>query len=152
MKLNELDTSDGISDNDWSAVEDLVLNIVNQSANGQDDQSFRLALLFKLESLEEQYGRLPSLLATQADFTDDRTQALVLLKEAYINAGKLNDYKNLSYVSASLSEFYAEDIVSYEKLCFWAEIFKTNLKQYEDDYLNELVTTINEYIEDCKPV
>ncbi|RYD43057.1 MAG: hypothetical protein EOP85_10580, partial [Verrucomicrobiaceae bacterium] len=77
-------TPDGISTTDWERVEAAAYQIVN--AIMMDDDvlcEHRTVLLFQiLDELEGQYGRLPSILATRADFSDDPLEAIPLLEEA----------------------------------------------------------------------
>ena len=59
-------TSDGISDEDWSRIRELAVDVVNASASGNDDGEGS-RLLEALDVLERTYGRLPSIVATRAD-------------------------------------------------------------------------------------
>src|SRR5262245_24361019 len=63
-------TPDGIATEDWDRIHELALEVVNDSAEGDeaasDAASVRLREL--LDQLQEKYGALPSLLATRADY------------------------------------------------------------------------------------
>ena len=77
-------TPDGISAEDWDRVAEAACQIVNASA--MDDEilcAHHTCALFEiLDELESQYGRIPSILATRADFSDDPQVAIPLLEEA----------------------------------------------------------------------
>lgn len=77
-------TLDGISTEDWDRVYEAAIEIVNASAiEGDVLCSHHTERLFDLLSeLEGRYGRIPSILATRADFTHDLTRALALHEEA----------------------------------------------------------------------
>ena len=71
-------TSDGISDADWDVVHALAVEIVNAS---ESEAAVRTtaALLCHLDTLEQKYGALPSILATRADYVEDAGERLRLL-------------------------------------------------------------------------
>lgn len=75
---------DGISTADWERVEKASFKVVN--AILIDDTTLCAhhtgLLLQVLDELENRYGRLPSILATRADFSDDPSEAIPLLEEA----------------------------------------------------------------------
>ena len=77
-------TPDGISTGDWDRVHEAVADVVNASAADDDVLScHHTERLFSiLDELESIYGRIPSVLATRADFTDDPTVAIALHEEA----------------------------------------------------------------------
>tara|TARA_B100001105_G_C22321808_1_gene412877 strand:+ start:456 stop:947 length:492 start_codon:yes stop_codon:yes gene_type:complete len=130
-------TSDGISLSDWEKVEDLAIEFTNVTLSDSDNSVFREKLTRLLTDLEDKYGRLPSLLATEADFILDKKRALSLLKEAYVCALELNDEQNLSYISSSIVEFY-NDENNIKLIAFWLEIFKKHLINHNDDYLTSI--------------
>lgn len=81
-------TPDGVSTEDWGLVHEAVLEIVNASAI--DDEvlcaHYTERLFDFLSELEERYGRIPAILATRADFTDDPASAIALHEEALMIA------------------------------------------------------------------
>jgi len=77
-------TPDGISTDDWDRVHEAVVDIVNASAIEDDVlcAHYTERLFDILDQLESIYGRIPSVLDTRADFTDDPTVAIALYEEA----------------------------------------------------------------------
>ncbi|RYD17418.1 MAG: hypothetical protein EOP88_26685 [Verrucomicrobiaceae bacterium] len=77
-------TPDGISTADWNRVHEAACRIVNAIMMDDDVLSdHHTSSLFEiLDELERRYGRLPSILATRADFSDDPLEAIPLLEEA----------------------------------------------------------------------
>ena len=77
-------TPDGISTDDWDRVHEAVIEIVNASAIEDDVLcAHHTERLFDiLSELESHYGRIPAILATRADFTDDSIMAIALHEEA----------------------------------------------------------------------
>lgn len=77
-------TPDGISTEDWDNVFEAGAAITH--ASGMEDEVLRehyqMRLFDLLDELEAKYGRLPSILATRADFSDDPKEAIPLLQEA----------------------------------------------------------------------
>ncbi len=77
-------TPDGITTADWVRVEEAASQIVNASL--MDDEILgahhKSALFQLLDELEGRYGRVPSILSTRADFSDDPREAIPLLEEA----------------------------------------------------------------------
>ncbi|MEG3768904.1 hypothetical protein [Alteromonas sp. 14N.309.X.WAT.G.H12] len=127
-------TSDGISKKDWNQVEDLVANIVNLSAIEKPTVKAKKELFDFLDILEQKYGRVPSVLATKADYEDSPYISLSLLKEAYTTAFEMSDFKNMSYISVSLAELYKDS--NRESLArFWLEIARKDSKLYSDDFV-----------------
>lgn len=132
-------TSDGISDADWQLVRQYAEEIVEASSNGVDSHLLSSNFMRLLKRLEKKYGRLPSILATTADYTEDAIYEMSLLKEAYITACELNDKKNKSYISASLAEYYIEQMPDNEKHQYWLMILLENSKKYTDDYIDSVI-------------
>lgn len=131
-------TSDGISKKDWDKVESLALDIVNVSAVNNETEKLEKELLKLLNDLKNKYGRLPSIIATEADYVSNTIASLKLLKEAYISALEINDLKNISYIAGSITEYYSE-LNDDNKLDFWMTEFNKNLKNYSDDYLESIL-------------
>ena len=133
-------TSDGISSDDWDQVKDYAAKIAHSS----DDKKYckllneMNALLFELQ---HKYGRLPSILATRADYTTDAEKRLKLLKEAYVTALESNDDKNIAFIAADMLEFAMEEKQSSEVTCFWLQRLGSALQNYNDDYLAEVYSS-----------
>ncbi len=77
-------TTDGISTDDWDLVHQAACDVVNASAIDDDVLSAHHTegLFDLLSELETRYGRIPSILATRADFTDAPASAIALHEEA----------------------------------------------------------------------
>jgi len=138
-----MDTSDKILETDWNIIKDCSSEIANATACGIDDRLLRGKLFSELCTLRDKYGRLPSILATQADYENSELQ-LSLLKEAYSAACEIYDVKNKAYISSSLVEVYLEIENESDKLNFWLKIFYSNIFDYTDDYLEMLVDEFKE--------
>jgi len=84
LNLQDVMTPDGISTEEWDRVHAIAVDIVNASA--MDDGvlcAHHTERLFDLlDQLEAIYGRIPSLLDTRADYTDDPAVAIALYEEA----------------------------------------------------------------------
>ena len=102
-------TSDGISTDDWDAVHDLALKIANAEA-GANANVYTNQLLHYLDELEVKYGVLPSILATRADYVEDRAEAGRLLRQAYLVAEAAHDTSNMKEIADSLKELHLEDM------------------------------------------
>ena len=127
-------TSDGISTDDWSLVHELALEVVNLSAAGDDAASnaASVRLLWLLDTLQEKYGPLPSLLATRADYVDRPEDREYLLLKAYEQARLISDWKNLVSIAESLASFYIEHRSDYRNGAHWLGALEENLKSFHD--------------------
>lgn len=132
--LDIVRTSDGIELEQWGRVEDIAFEIAEFSLNGKDDTELLDKLYLLLNELEVGYGRLPSILATKADYTNDEVLELSLLKEAYVNSLEIGDHKNASYISVSIAEYYVEK-GKFDLVNFWVDSSKKLLLNYSDDFL-----------------
>lgn len=140
-------TSDGISDSDWGAVRDCAEEIARASSVEADDKLLVANLIRELRKLEAVYGRLPSILATEADYTEDEVKELSLLKEAYVTACELDDNKNKAFISASLAEYYVEQVFDRKKAAYWMQELLCNLNNHPDTYLESVYTDVKEAVE-----
>lgn len=81
-------TPDGLSTEDWDRVHETALEIVH--ASSMDDEilcSHHTEHMFEiLDELETRYGRIPSVLATRADYIDDPLMAIALHEEVLLIA------------------------------------------------------------------
>jgi len=146
-------TSDGISDADWAILVSRIADIVNvheqaneQSIEAPDTTLLTGVLMRYLRQLEDKYGRLASLVETQADFSDDRRDQLMLHREAYAAALEQRDHYYLTAASKSLAALYLQPVdptpdsgeeikasVDIEKGRFWLEKFSDHMKYCSDD-------------------
>jgi hypothetical protein len=116
-------TSDGISFSDWDRVRELACEIVNTSSSGNDNASSEATecLLSWLDTLQGKYGELPSILATKADYIEDTSERLRLLKRAYELAEVRQDKSNLLLTASSLAEIYIAELADLENGRTWLE-------------------------------
>lgn len=84
------------------------------------------------------YGRLPSLLATEAGYVEEEQVELSLLKEAYSAFCEIEDDKNKSFVSASLADYYVDRCIDEIRAAYWLLELESNLSKYSDDYLQSV--------------
>lgn len=131
-------TSDGIKNSEWDMVKEYVAEICSLSAENKSDFFAKKKLFVLLEKLENQYGRLPSIISTRADYTEDVYQSLALNKEAYTTACEISDEKNMSLISGEITEIYLDELNELKTGTFWLSIFENCLSKYSDEYLNEL--------------
>lgn len=143
-------TSDGISSADWSDVEQCAEDIVAASANDLDCHLLISNMHKLLNRLIVKYGRLPSILATEADYVEDQQLGLSLLKEAYISACEIRDEKNIAFIAGSLAEFYLESVIDIDKAEFWRLKLKDALELFSDSYLSSVLSGVTEEIQKRK--
>ena len=100
-------TRDGITTEEWDIVHGLAVDIVN--ASGERELQYRQQLLWYLETLEQKYGPLTSILATRADYLDDDDPAReALLVRAHATAASNDDATNVVETAQSLVEMFLE--------------------------------------------
>ena len=108
-------TPDGISDDDWHRVHHAACDIVNASAAGDEvlSEHHHERLFEIIGELEASYGRLPSLLATRADFMDDDAAAIPLLQEALVACeDPLSEQLTLeSLIGRMINQHYPDEII-----------------------------------------
>lgn len=141
-------TSDGISTEDWGLVHELAVEVVNRSAAGDASGSkAKVAeLLGLLDTLEERYGCLPSLLATRADYVDGPEEREYYLLQAYSEARALDDAINLVEIAESLASFYIEDRSDDRNGAHWLRVLEEFLKVHDDPAVAEEVTRLRELL------
>jgi hypothetical protein len=141
-------TSDGISDAEWDVIQQFAEQIADANSLGASDQFLASGLKRELKKLASKYGRLPSIVATEADYTRDKVKELSLLKEAYVGSCELSDFKNKSYIAASIAEYYVERVLDIGKANYWLSQLQESLKGYSDDYLVSVYEDVKGTIED----
>ncbi len=126
-------TSDGITKRDWDKVGVIACRICNagMADDNQGCRRARNALLTCLDELEMKYGRLPSIVATRADFGGNARLRVKLWKEAYSLALVRADKKNLALISSSLAGFMINDQENAGAGQRWLDIMKGHMR--EDD-------------------
>jgi hypothetical protein len=127
-------TSDGITTKDWNRVGVLAADIANARC-ADDDQAAEQRtkkILLLLEKLERKYGRLPSILATRADYTADVVGQARLLREAWTAAKRLGDHKNITLITSSLAELFVEERHDTRQGSVWVKRLAEALDVYWD--------------------
>jgi hypothetical protein len=132
-------TSDGINDEDWQRIRELAVDVVNASASGNDDVE-RSRLFEALDALERNYGRLPSIVATRADFVESPPEAVSLLTEAFALATAMDDAANEMHIADSLAHACIDDLRDIQEGRRWLDVLagclrrvggETDIKGYE---------------------
>jgi hypothetical protein len=129
-------TPDGISNDDWNRVRELATDLIN-ATHTDAEPACRNQLMGYLADLESQYGELPSILATRADFTDDDRARQALLHRAYALASARGDAINALYVAHSLAEHYIQDVKSIPGGRKWLDCFGNLLLAEADRHYDE---------------
>ena len=121
-------TSDGISTKDWDIVHELSLNLFN-TVDTEEELNSRKRLMDYLDNLEVEYGQLPGILATRADFIVDVERKKYLLLHAYALAETRGDQCNQLEIAHSLSEIYIEDFRDAKEGTKWLDCFSKHVVQ-----------------------
>jgi hypothetical protein len=97
-----------VSANEWRSIKKLASDVANAMArdNIKGANEARLNLLKALSFLEKKYGRIPSLLATKADYIEDDKKRISLLHAAYKLARRNADKLNIVLICSSLADFH----------------------------------------------
>jgi hypothetical protein len=127
-------TPDGIADADWDRLRAQAAAVVQSSGDDESVGRQRLAELFTLlETLESQYGRRASLLATRADFTADEGEKLPLLEEAHAIAVESGDVENAVWIADALATLHIDDRRDPIEGARWLEAYAEALTAAGDD-------------------
>jgi hypothetical protein len=140
-------TRDGISTVEWDRVHAVAVDIVN--ATGIEDDvlcAHHTERLFDiLDELEAIYGRIPSILDTRADYTDDPTVAITLYEEA-LSASVDPDLTSLvlpSLIRLKIQERHTESSIS-DLLLELEQLTDINKCSFEVDELRTLQSDFEE--------
>jgi hypothetical protein len=128
-------TSDGINSKDWAVVHEYALQVAN-AASKRDRRGARMAtalLLRHLDQLELSYGRLPSILATRADYVGDKCESIRLLHSAWRAARNRSDKCNLTHIASSLAELYIETLRDLRRGRIWVSRLQAALVEHWDE-------------------
>jgi hypothetical protein len=127
--------SAGISKKEWDEVVDLSARIANATIAADDALAklFVTRLLRILDSLELKHGRLPSILATRADYTDDARKKIALFEEAWRLGTEREDRSNLVMIASSLAELHIEELNDASTGARWLARLETALENHWDD-------------------
>ena len=128
-------TSDGIHESDWTRVEDLAAEVAHHTVEDRPEQASaaEARLLQLLNELEARYGKLPSILATRADYVEDFSECLANLQEAYGLALNTNDAPNCTFIAASLATTFIDEAANYEVGGRWLAELSGCLTRHWDD-------------------
>lgn len=140
-------TRDGISTEEWDRVHAVAVDIVNASAIEDEVLcAHHTERLFDiLDGLEAIYGRVPSILDTRADYTDDPTVAIALYEEA-LSVSEEPDLTSLvlpSLIRLKIQERHPESSISVLLLRL-IRLTNTDVSSFERDELRELQSEFEE--------
>jgi hypothetical protein len=117
---------------EWSQIETLVGDVVNGISS-------RDALIYQIKRLRLQYGELPILLSTEADFIDPIESRLSLYKRAVELSQNPLDVSCLTQSAESLVEIYIEELSDYDNGLIWLTKLQEFVSSYGSDrILNSL--------------
>lgn len=140
-------TRDGISTEEWDRVHAVAVDIVNASAIEDDVLcAHHTERLFDiLDGLEVIYGRIPSILDTRADFTDDPTVAIALYEEALAVSEEpdLTSFVLPSLIRLKIQEHHPDSSISV-LLLELNRLTDTDVSSFEADELRELQSEFEE--------
>ena len=130
-------TPDGITNVDWKPVHRLALKIANASSAGDVGLSLQheKQLHSYLKRLLRKYGPLPSIVSTQADYTDHPSKRVRLYKVAFDSARKINDNLNVMLAAWSIVEIYIEELKNRRAAENWLIRLKDALALCPDRYV-----------------
>lgn len=134
-------TSDGIPSEDWDVIQEHAVDCANTAIRSdmRANADARQRMLESLERLEVKFGRLPSILATRADYTNDIAVKEHLFVEAYETAVRLGDESNQMLIAHSLAKLYIDD----HRDSFKGRVWLANLKDHMAE-LDEPDTFVDE--------
>ena len=141
-------TSDGISSEDWDRLHDLALKIVN--APDDEDQVWLDELFRCLAQLREKYGEKASLLATEADYLEDRKDAERLFLKAFDIAISAGDADNISEIALSIADLYASELKDVQSASRWLEIAASHLPDDVDRTEYEMIAEALDRLKDSQ--
>ena len=128
-------TSDGIETKEWEVVQDYAAKIANAVCADEDHSAEEQtqALLTYLDCLETKYGKLPSILATRADYVIEAEKRVLLLDEAYSIAKLRTDTANMRLIAASLAQHFIEEAGDARQGQLWLACFADAIGNKWDD-------------------
>ncbi|MBX3669934.1 MAG: hypothetical protein KF778_16150 [Rhodocyclaceae bacterium] len=124
MESNRSNTPDGILLSDWESVKELAAEYANAIVLSPNDKSatkLRKRMLRLLNRMSSKYGDRPSILATKADYLSSDRRRAGVLEKAFAMAKQMHDHRNMTWISSSLAELYAEDIPDPSKEMLWID-------------------------------
>jgi hypothetical protein len=123
-----------ITSRDWQRVQKIASAVADATARDaeSDRRSLEKQMLALLDSLERQYGRNSTIVATRADYTDEPARRLRLLRQAYSHAKRASDVRNLWLVACSLAEYYIEEKPDVREAQHWLKTMRAQLRRAPD--------------------
>src|SRR6266853_5733168 len=145
-------TTDGISTEDWEVVKDFAAKIATAACADDNANSQRLTeeLSRYLERLETKYGKLPSIIATKADYTADLNQRVELLKQAYALAKQSDDKVNMTLTASSLAQLFVEEALDIPSAESWLALLSDALGDTWDDLEHQEFLKLQRKFENLK--
>ena len=145
-------TTDGISTEDWEVVQDYAAKIANAVCADDSVTSDALTeqLLCYLDCMETKYGKLPSIIATRADYTTDLIERVQLLEHAYELAKQLNDRSNMALTASSLAQLFVEETVDVPSAGRWLASLAESLGEKWDDLEHKEFQRLTAELENLK--
>lgn len=127
-------TSDGIPAEAWDRIHDLSLQYANSVTAGRRvlAESVRKQILRALNGLESKFGRRPSILATKGEYVRRPSDRQRLLLAAFSSAMRRGDAKNVTLISSSLAEFYADEVKDSQQVKKWITQLERALAVHPD--------------------
>ena len=132
-------TSDGISLSDWDRVRRLATRIAN-AAIREDRKGVTNAtatMLALIQELKQKYGAKPSILATEADYTESLVARVALLDHAYELARQSSDARNMTYIAHSLAQVHVEETGDLSAARQWLGVLEKCLEVHSEAYERE---------------
>ena len=135
MENQQSGTSDGISQSDWEGITEIAFRLADAllREDRQAETEERDALLTALDVLQDKYGDRPSILASRAEFLDDKNESIALYEKAYSLADETNDFQNKTFVASSLASLHWHVLEDRQNAELWLERLKDCLRDYTDD-------------------
>jgi len=141
-------TPDGISDEEWSRVKELTIDIFHSA---EDQRAEGQRRLFEyLDKLEAKYGPVASILATRADFMSDPRAKDEILRAGFISAEASNDSRNALYIAHSLAELHIEGYRCAIEGWKWLERLKQFLLVVEDSWFGDEYSRLRSALDDLE--
>jgi hypothetical protein len=127
-------TSDGIPAKAWARIHELALRYANSVEADRRDiaERVRRQMLRALNDLQSRFGKRPSILATKGEYVKRTSQRRRLLLSAFDAAKRRGDVKNLTLISSSLAELFADEAPDSRQAQKWVIRLEESLAKHFD--------------------